>query len=67
LILLLKIQGVEPKILPAPLVPLILFIINLLYTLDKMNIPNIAATEIGNGNNKEMIKIIPKDIPIHTS
>ena len=31
-----------------------------------MNTPNIATREIGNGNNKEIAKIIPKYIPIHT-
>ena len=58
---MLNIDCVEPSISAAPLVRLIL-----LYILRKINIPNIATREIGNGNNKEMIKIIPKDIPNHT-
>jgi len=32
-----------------------------------MNTPNIAAREIGNGNSREMAKLIPNDIPIHRS
>ena len=43
---------------------LILFISNFLrYILRKKNTPNIAAREIGNGSNKEMIKIVPNNIP----
>jgi len=67
LLLLLNIEDIEPNIPAAPLVRLILFIIDLLiYILRKMNTPNIATREIGNGNNKEIAKIIPKYIPIHT-
>jgi hypothetical protein len=32
-----------------------------------MNTPKIAAKDIGNGNNIEIVRLIPKDIPIHTN
>lgn len=32
-----------------------------------MNTPNIATREIGNGKNKDMVKLIPNDIPIHNN
>jgi hypothetical protein len=30
---------------------------------NKMNTPNITAKDIGNGNKKEIVRLIPKDIP----
>jgi hypothetical protein len=32
-----------------------------------MNTPNITANDIGNGNNMEIVRLIPKDIPSHTN
>ncbi len=32
-----------------------------------MNTPNITAKDIGNGNNMEIVRLIPKDIPSHTN
>jgi hypothetical protein len=32
-----------------------------------MNTPNISAEDIGNGNKKEIVKLIPKDIPGRTN
>ena len=32
-----------------------------------MNTPNIAANDIGNGNSKEIAKLIPNDNPIHSN
>lgn len=32
-----------------------------------MNTPNIAARETGNGNSREMAKLIANDIPTHSS
>jgi hypothetical protein len=31
-----------------------------------MKTANIAANDIGNGNNKDMAMLMPKEIPIHT-
>lgn len=31
-----------------------------------MKTPNIAANDIGNGNNREMAMLMPKEIPIHS-
>lgn len=31
-----------------------------------MKTPNIAAKDIGNGNNKEIAMLMPKEIPIHS-
>ena len=31
-----------------------------------MKTANIAANDIGNGNNKDMAILMPKEIPIHT-
>jgi hypothetical protein len=62
--LLLKFEEADPNILPASLIWLVLLITDLLlYILRKTNTPNIAAREIGKGSNKEMIKIIPNNIP----
>ena len=33
---------------------------------NKMNTPNITAKDIGNGNKKEITRLIPKDIPSQT-
>jgi hypothetical protein len=64
LLLLLKFEGADPNIPPTSLIWLVLLITELLlYILRKMNTPNIAAREIGKGSNKEMIKIIPNNIP----
>lgn len=32
-----------------------------------MNTPNITAKDIGNGNKKEIVRLIPKDIPSQTN
>jgi hypothetical protein len=34
---------------------------------NNMNTPNITAKDIGNGNNMEIVRLIPKDIPSHTN
>ena len=34
---------------------------------NKMNTPNITAKDIGNGNKKEIVRLIPKDIPSQTN
>lgn len=31
-----------------------------------MKTPNIAAKDMGNGNNKEIAMLMPKEIPIHS-
>ena len=31
-----------------------------------MKTANIAANDIGNGNNKDMVMLMPKEIPSHT-
>jgi hypothetical protein len=32
-----------------------------------MNTPKITVKDIGNGNNMEIVRLIPKDIPNHTN
>ena len=34
---------------------------------NKMNTPNITAKDIGNGNKKEIVRFIPKDISSQTN
>jgi hypothetical protein len=38
-----------------------------IYMFNKMNTPNITAKDIGNGNKKEIVRLIPKDIPSQTN
>jgi hypothetical protein len=55
-----------PNIDPV-IVPVFLIIILRIYKFNKMNTPNITAKDIGNGNNMEIVRLIPKDIPNHTN
>ena len=38
-----------------------------IYIFSKMNTPNITAKDIGNGNKKGIVRLIPKDIPSQTN
>jgi hypothetical protein len=38
-----------------------------MYKFNKMKTPNITAKDIGNGNNMEIVRLIPKDIPNQTN
>jgi hypothetical protein len=67
LLVLLNLGDIEPSIPGAPVLLILLSIILLIYIFSKMNNPNIAARETGDGNSREMAKLIPDDIPIHSS
>jgi len=38
-----------------------------IYMFNKMNTPNITPKDIGNGNKKEIVRLIPNDIPSQTN
>ena len=38
-----------------------------IYIFNKINTPKITAKDIGNGNKKEIVRLIPKDIPSQTN
>jgi hypothetical protein len=51
-----------------PLIALIRLSITLrIYIFNKINTPNMAAKDIGNGNKIEIARLIPKDIPSQTN
>ena len=56
-------EDIEP-----PLIALIRLSITLrIYIFNKINTPNMAAKDIGNGNKIEIARLIPKDIPSQTN
>ena len=56
-------EDIEP-----PLMALIRLSITLrIYIFNKINTPNMAAKDIGNGNKIEIARLIPKDIPSQTN
>jgi len=58
----LSIEDIEP-----PIAFIRLSIILCINIFNKMNTPNMTAKDIGNGNNMEIVRLIPKDIPSHTN
>jgi hypothetical protein len=61
-LIVLSIEDIEPLIAFIRL-----SIILRIYIFNKMNTPNIIAKDIGNGNKKEIVRLIPKDIPSQTN
>jgi hypothetical protein len=55
-------EDIEP---PAEFIPLGITL--RIYMFNKMNTPNITPKEIGNGNKKEIVRLVPNDIPSQTS
>lgn len=59
---MLSIEDIEP---PAEFIRLRITL--RIYMFNKMNTPNITPKDIGNGNKKEIVRLIPNDIPSQTS
>ena len=59
---MLSIEDIEP-----PIAFIRLRITLRIYIFNKMNTPNITAKDIGNGNKKEIVRLIPNDIPSQTN
>jgi hypothetical protein len=51
---------------PIPMSILVIILLLIKRRLSKLNIPIIATSDIGNGTNIEIVRLVPKDITNHT-
>ena len=62
MLLVLSVDDIEP-----PIAFIRLSITLRIDIFNKINTPKITAKDIGNGNKKEIVRLIPKDIPSQTN